>query len=102
MTTSKPSKRTVAAAIAEQTADSFSFDRYRNWKAVAAMLLARGLNEREAEAVLRSKWTRWAADAANKKYGRACAEDLETFMNKMKDCDKQIKSLTLETFGEAA
>jgi hypothetical protein len=41
----------------------YSADRYRSWPAVAEALLREGFTPREAEAIMRSKHTRWAADA---------------------------------------
>jgi hypothetical protein len=52
----------IAMALAQKTADAYSFDRYRSWNEVARALLARGYREREVEAIMRSKWTRWAGD----------------------------------------
>lgn len=52
-----------ALALAQKTADAYSFDRYRSWNAVARALLARGYRMREAEAIMRSKWMRWAGDS---------------------------------------
>ena len=91
-------------ALAERTADAFSFDRYRSWRGVCAMLLRRGFSEREAEAILRSKWTRWAADRSNaKSYGNASAADLASFIDfsySLAQLKKEVAALVLETFGE--
>lgn len=77
-----------ANAIAATTTDAYSFDRYgiRNWRNAARMLLSHGVSERDAEIVLRSKWTRWAADASNADHGNATAKDLEKFMTTMRGC----------------
>jgi len=45
--------------LAEKTSDAYSFDRYNSWEACVKKLRNNGLNDREIEAVLRSKWTRW-------------------------------------------
>lgn len=89
-----------AAALAERTSDCFSFDRYANWAAVAKMLLAKGYTDQQAEAILRSKWTRWAADASNKRYGQATGADLERFMAQQRNLAAQVAELTRETFGD--
>ncbi len=68
-----------AKKLAENTADAYSCGRYDNWAAVAAMLLRRGLTEEQAEVVLRSKWTRWAADASNQTFPNS--KDLARWMD---------------------
>lgn len=69
-------------ALAEKTSDAYSYDRYASWGACAAILLRRGFSEKEAEAILRSKWTRWAADSSEKPYGRATSNDLASFLDR--------------------
>lgn len=71
-----------AARLAEQTADAYSADAYTSWRACAMLLLKRGYSEREAEAILRSKVTRWAGDASNKRYGQITARDLAAYLDK--------------------
>jgi hypothetical protein len=59
--------RALAHFLAEKTDDAYSRERYgRSWKACALLLLKRGFDEREVEAVLRSKWMRWAGDRSRK------------------------------------
>lgn len=55
----------TALALAERTRDAYSVDRYVSWSACAEMILLLGYSEDEAEAILRSKWMRWAADQAD-------------------------------------
>lgn len=55
---------TSAQAVAKRCADAYSADRYASWSEVARILLKMGFTEAEAEAVMRSKITRWAADSA--------------------------------------
>lgn len=86
------------AAVAEQTSDAYSFDRYANWKACAQMLAKHGLDAKQIEAVLRSKWTRWAGDASNARYGHVTSADLERFMDAGKYWAK-VAELTRETFA---
>ncbi len=71
---------TIAKQVAERTSDAYSFDRYASWAAVAQLLLDRGYNEAEAEEIMRSKWTRWAADTANTRYGRTAAKEVIAWM----------------------
>lgn len=73
MPTDTPTRREMAHEIATRCADAYSADRYRSWPEVARTLLAMGFTEAETEAVMRSKITRWAADAAGADYGKASA-----------------------------
>jgi hypothetical protein len=70
----------LAKHIAEKTEDAYSADRYSNWAAVAEVLLQRGHSEAEVEEILRSKWTRWAADASNKPYGKASSKSMLSWL----------------------
>lgn len=51
--------------LADRTEDAYSFPTYgqREWRRAIRLLLDRGYNDRGIEAILRSKMTRWAADA---------------------------------------
>lgn len=69
-----------AHALAARTTDAYSFNRYANWPACAAALERAGFTERQAEAILRSRITRWAADESQHKYGSATAADLMAFI----------------------
>ena len=77
-------------ALADRTADSYSCDRYASWKACAAALLRRGYTDRQAEEILRSKFTRWAADQSDAADGRATAADLLRFMDR---CQGETRAL---------
>jgi len=69
-----PSIAQRARAIAEQTADAYSADRYTSWKQVAeTLLLDLGMTDAQAEAFMRSKHTRWAADGSDAPHGKAPA-----------------------------
>lgn len=88
-----------AKDIAERTSNAYSFDRFRNWEAVTQTLLDLGLDELQTEAVLRSKWTRWACDMddSGNSYGRHTSKAMLRFMGGVpKD---EIRALTFETFG---
>lgn len=78
----------------------YSLDNYGgDWTACIKMLRKRGMSDREIEAVLRSKWTRWAADASSKSYGKANSADLARFLDTVRDLDGEVKQLVLETFS---
>jgi hypothetical protein len=96
----------TAAALADQTADAYSFDNYGPiaWRACARLLLRRGYSAREAEAILRSKWMRWAADGASWRpswrYGKTTSIDLARFLDAMPDQARRadVAQITRETF----
>ena len=73
-------RRAIAASVAERCKDAHSATRYASWTAVAARLLRMGFTEEEAETVMRSKITRWAADADGKPHGRATAKAVEEYI----------------------
>lgn len=56
----------TAKELAEKTADAYSAALYGpvEWTRCARLLQARAYTDREVEAILRSKWTRWAADGS--------------------------------------
>ena len=54
--------RNRAKAIAEKCSAAYSYDVYSSWFGVALLLVLRGYTDLEVEAIMRSKWTRWAAD----------------------------------------
>jgi hypothetical protein len=86
--------------IAEKTADAYSFDRYapNAWRACCRMLARRGYNVLEIEAVMRSKWTRWAGDASDKDYGHITSKDLERWMD-ASVLPHEVRQLAKEHFG---
>lgn len=96
-----------ARALAERTEDAWSWGRYRSWAACARLLLARGYSDREAEAILRSKWTRWAADRAERDDGATSVHlmnllDLRgprTMFKDDADFRRQLAELVAETFA---
>ena len=73
-------RRAQAAILAERTEDAYSANRYGSWQEVARRLLRMGFSEAEAEAVMRSKITRWAADASNARYGKVPAKVVEDYI----------------------
>lgn len=79
----------------------YSADRYRDWAGVARMLLRRGYTDQEAEAIMRSKWTRWAADMSGQAYGRVTTSALAKFLDdpKQKCTKEEVVKMTVETFA---
>lgn len=91
-----------AKALAEKTADAFSFDNYRLWPSVCAMLLRRGYSEQEAEAILRSKHMRWAHDTSGVRHGQTRAKHLAQYIDQQGASWKgDVEQLVRETFGIA-
>lgn len=86
-----------AANVAAKCKNAYSFNRYASWTAVAAKLLDFGFNEIEAEAIMRSKWMRWAADANNARYGRVPAKAIIDMMPNISRAE--VDMLVKETFG---
>ena len=78
----------TAQELAERTEGAYSSGRYRSWKAVARLLLKRGYTPEEAEAIMRSKWTRWAADYSDARDGCVPAKAVAEFLDSYKDPDK--------------
>jgi len=87
--------------LAEKTSNAYSFDTYgmKAWTAAIRMMRRRGHTERNIEAVLRSKWTRWAADGRK---GRVpTSKDIERFLDDPRNfCARDLEELTRETFEE--
>lgn len=90
----------AAKNLAEKTKDTYSASSYRSWTQCAFVLLDRGFTEREAEAILRSKWTRWARDWAGKTIGTA--NDLVRFIEAPKNMctDEAVAELVRQTFDD--
>lgn len=96
-----PNYRFNPAQMAKDTSDAYSADGYTSWNSVCLLLAQRGFNSYEAEAILRSKWTRWARDAWNKKT-KPTATALANFLdngNITPRCS-QVNELVMETFGD--
>jgi hypothetical protein len=76
---------TEAQEVAEKCKDAYSAPAYRSWASVAAMLLKKGFTPEECEAIMRSKWTRWARDASFKdyRYGSYPAKVVEDYIDNM-------------------
>lgn len=93
-----------ADQAAAMTDDAHSYDRYgaQEWRAAAQALFNLGLSDRGVQAVLRSKWMRWAADRANRSVTGAEAVDIVRYVAKEYPTktarDAAVKRLIAETF----
>lgn len=85
----------------ELASGSYSENRYSSWRQVAKLLLAKGYEPKEAAAIMRSKWTRWAADAYETTYGKCPATAIIRFIdNPRNSCTSAaVKELVDQTFG---
>jgi len=94
-------RRELAKQVAEKTQDAYSFDRYgeQAWGACCFMLLGQGYTAKDVEAIMRSKWTRWAGDMASKN-DRVNSADLKRYMATMTDVRKAVAELVRGTFEE--
>lgn len=101
----------LAKQIAEETADAYMADAYGEsaWAACADFLLRKGYTSLQVQAVLRSKWMRWADDsegAGNGNYTNSAA--FKRYYNALvrrvgvDAVIKDIQELTRESFGVAA
>lgn len=75
--------RATANKIADRTYEgAFSAERYgrTEWRKAARLMADRGFAAEQIEAVLKSKWMRWAADAAGTSRGKA--DHLAAYLNK--------------------
>lgn len=95
------SKARRAARIAEAAEGGYSADRFKSWEGVAALLCRRGYSDREAVAIMVSKWTRWAGDGHAAAYGRIPAKALADFLDGQHEERDAVRLLTDETFGDS-
>ena len=85
----------------EELQDAYSTSNYNgNWIPSIKMLRKRGYNDQEVEAIIRSKWTRWAADGSGKSYGRNNSADLARFLDNTQNLAVEVADLVKGTFGE--
>jgi len=89
----------VALDVAERTQDAYMCDDYgRHWQTCAMMLATRGYDARQIEAIMRSKWMRWAADSASTE--RPTHKDLAAFLDDARNVctPAEVDRLVRETF----
>ncbi len=85
--------------FAEELSDAYSTDNYNNnWIPSIKMLRKRGYNDLQVEAIIRSKWTRWAADGSDKRYGRVNSADLARFLDAQTNLEAEVADLVKGTF----
>lgn len=85
--------------FADELSDAYSTTRYKNgWHASIKMLRRRGYNDRQIEAIIRSKWTRWAADVSDHRYGHHTSADLARFLDS--HTSTQLKAAVAELVGQ--
>jgi hypothetical protein len=79
---------------------AYSADRYRSWRNVASALLRKGYTPKQAATIMRSKWTRWAADAYETVYGECPANAIIKFIDDPKNqCTlAEVQKMEAETF----
>lgn len=95
-----PTLHQRAVTVAEACEDAYSVDRYTSWPAVARALLMLGMTEREAEAVMRSKITRRAADRSEAPYGQASGLDVARYLDMPAErLATEVRELVQETFS---
>lgn len=87
--------------MAKDTQNAYSASCYTSWVSVCRLLASRGFNSWEAEAILRSKITRWARDMWTKK-GKPTSGALENYLDTyaVKPHCKEVNELVMETFGD--
>jgi hypothetical protein len=77
-------------ALAKRTKDAWSVRYYASWAAVAKALLQRSYTPIAAEAILRSKLTRWAADTSAAPYGRVPARELLNYLDRFPNVVEEL------------
>jgi ribosomal protein L15E len=85
-----------AAALAARTDDAYSADRYTSWREVALAVLSLGYTDAQGEAILRSKITRWAADASDECEGSITADAVVRYLT-----DKRNAAIVAEVVADA-
>lgn len=87
--------------FAQELSDAYSTNNYAGgWSASIKMLRRRGYNDQQIEAIIRSKWTRWAGDVSNKMYGKVTSADLARFLDDPRNqiTPRAIDELVQSTF----
>lgn len=93
-----------ASDFAEDLSNASSTDRFKGgWSSSVRELRKRGYNDKEVEAIIRSKHSGAAADISRnegKPYGRATGKDLGKYIDKQPDFAATVDQLVRETFPE--
>lgn len=91
-----------AQNLAQSTADAYSFSRFglTEWTKAITGLFEMGYDERQVEAIMRSKWTRWAGDESDTP-NDPVANDVIAFVKlHVGRNGYSVQELVDETFGE--
>ena len=89
--------------LANETKDAYSAPMFNSWANVVRILAKRGFNRFEAEAILRSKITRWCRNTFDTNSGKKASS---TCLSKYLDCNEitpgceEVNVLVMDTFGE--
>lgn len=75
-----PNNPATAAEIAFRCEEAYSASTYASWDEVAQAFLDAGMNDVEAEAWMRSKHTRWAADLDGAQHGSVPAAAITRYL----------------------
>lgn len=87
-----PAQKPVTEFAAE-LANAHSTNRYAGgWVSCINVLRSKGLSDQQTEAIIRSEWTRWAADNSTAPQGRATGQDLLRFIEQH-DLWDEVKGL---------
>lgn len=91
-----------AKAFAEELSDAYSTSTYGdNWLPCIKMMRRKyAFNDRAIESIIRSKWTRWAADERKNYKGVANSADLARFLDAQPNLVAEVKELVDMTFGK--
>lgn len=85
------------AKFAKELSDAYSTAAYGGWVGCIKMLRKRGYDDRQIEAIIRSKWTRWARDMASSYKGTP--KMLAAYLDNEKNLARQVEELIQETFA---
>ena len=87
--------------LEEATEMAYSFDRYSRggWRQCLRLLRTIGLNDKEIQAVMRSKHLRWAGDMDDQRpYGRHNSTTLKNYLQRYPLNERELEKLVAGTF----
>lgn len=87
--------------MATRTSDAYNAPFYASWTACARLLASRGYDAKQAEAILRSKWMRFARDDC--RHHLPTSGSLARWLDKMgyTPADPAVFDITSQHWGEA-
>jgi len=89
------------AQLEEATEMAYSFDRYSRggWRQCLRLLRSMSLNDKEIQAVMRSKHMRWAGDMdSERRYGHHNSMTLKNYLQRRPISPAELKELVTGTF----